>query len=43
MEIATEASQVLGYIIVSINDEYERRKSKNCYVELIKGMRKRGG
>jgi len=43
MEIATEASQVLRYVIVSINDEYERRKSKNRYVELIKGLRKRGG
>jgi hypothetical protein len=43
MEIATEASQVLRYVIISINDEYERRKSKNRYVELIKGLRKRGG
>jgi hypothetical protein len=43
IEIATEASQVLRYVIVSINDEYERRKSKNRYVELIKGLRKRGG
>jgi hypothetical protein len=42
MEIATEASQILRYVIVSINDEYERRRSKNRYTELIRGLRKRG-
>jgi hypothetical protein len=43
MGIATEASQVLRHVIISINDEYERRRSKNRYVELIKAMRRRGG
>ncbi len=43
MEIATEASQVLRYVIISISNKYERRKSKNRYVDLIKGLRKRGG
>jgi hypothetical protein len=42
MEIATEASQVLRYVIISINDEYERRRSKSRYTELIRGLRKRG-
>ena len=39
MEIATEASQILRYVIVSINDDYERRQSKNRYAELIRGLR----
>lgn len=43
MEIAVEASKVLRHIIISINDEYQRRQSKNRYVEMIRGLRKRGG
>ena len=41
IEIAREASQVLQHVIVSINDEYQQRQSKNRYVELIRKMRGR--
>lgn len=43
MGIAVEASEVLGHVIISLNDEYQRRQSKNRYVEMIRGLRKRGG
>lgn len=43
MEIASEASKVLEHVIISVNDEYERRQSKNRYVEMIRGLRKRSG
>jgi hypothetical protein len=43
MEIASEASKVLEHVIISINDEYERRQSKSRYVEMIRELRKRGG
>lgn len=42
MNIATEASEVLGHVVISINDEYQQRQSKNRYVEMIRGLRKRG-
>jgi hypothetical protein len=43
MEIAVETSELLRYVIISINDQYERRQSKNRFTELIRGLRKRGG
>jgi hypothetical protein len=42
MQIATEASELLRYVVISINDQYERRQSKNRFTDLIRGLRKRG-
>lgn len=43
MEIAVEASEILKHVIISLNDEGQRRQSKSRYVEMLRGLRKRGG
>ena len=43
MVIAVEASEVLKHVVISLNDEDQRRRSKSRYVEMLRGLRKRGG